>query len=48
MISGALASGLLAYFYNGTKVPMAAMMAACAGLCLVLSIIGNVTLRRAH
>ena len=48
MISGALVSGLLAYFYNGTKVPMAAMMAACAGLCLVLSIIGNVTLRRAR
>jgi DHA1 family bicyclomycin/chloramphenicol resistance-like MFS transporter len=48
MISGALASGLLAYFHNGTKVPMAAMMAACAGLSLVLAIVGNVSLRRAR
>ncbi len=48
MISGALASGLLAYFHNGTRVPMAAMMAACAGLCFTLSVAGNFLLRRAR
>jgi hypothetical protein len=46
MISGALASGLLAYFHNGTKVPMAAMMGACSGLSLVLAGVGSLSLRR--
>lgn len=46
MISGAAASGLLTYFHNGTGVPMAAMMAVCAGLCLALAIVGTVFMRR--
>ncbi len=46
MISGALASGLLACFHNGTRVPMAAMMGACSGLSLVLAGVGSLSLRR--
>lgn len=48
MLSGALATGLLAYFHNGTRVPMAAMMGVCSGLSLVLSATGSLFLRRAR
>jgi DHA1 family bicyclomycin/chloramphenicol resistance-like MFS transporter len=46
MLSGALASGLLAFFYNGTGVPMAAMMGTCSGLSLVLAGVGSLSMRR--
>ncbi|MGA2110243.1 MAG: hypothetical protein ABSH25_21660 [Syntrophorhabdales bacterium] len=46
MISGALASGLLPYFHDGTRVPMAAMMGACSGLSLILAGVGSLSLRR--
>ncbi len=46
MFSGALASALLAYFSNGTKIPMVAMMAVCGALSFSLAIVGNVFLRR--
>ena len=48
MLSGALATGLLAFFHNGTRVPMAAMMGACSGLTLVLATVGSFSLRRAQ
>jgi drug resistance transporter, Bcr/CflA subfamily len=35
MACGALTSGLVSYFHNGTSVPMAAVMAACATLALI-------------
>ncbi len=46
MISGALASGLLAYFHDGTRLPMAAMMGVCSGLSLILAAVGSLSLRR--
>jgi MFS transporter, DHA1 family, multidrug resistance protein len=46
MISGAFASALLTYFHNGTRIPMAAMMAGCTILCFILALTGNILLRR--
>ncbi len=48
MLAGALASGLLTYFHNGTRIPMAAMMAACACLSFVLALTGSIFLRRSR
>ncbi|WP_262249472.1 multidrug effflux MFS transporter [Parapedobacter soli] len=36
MACGALSSGLVSYFHNGTSVPMAAVMAGCAGLAMLI------------
>jgi MFS transporter, DHA1 family, multidrug resistance protein len=46
MISGAFASALLTYFHNGTRIPMAAVMAGCAVLSFLLSLSGNILLWR--
>lgn len=36
MACGALSSGLVSYFYNGTTIPMAAVMAGCAGISMLI------------
>lgn len=46
MISAALASGLLTYFHNGTRVPMALMMAGYTVLSLALATAGALFVRR--
>jgi MFS transporter, DHA1 family, multidrug resistance protein len=46
MISGALATGLVSYFHNGTAVPMTLMMTACPGTAFMLMTIGKRFIRR--
>jgi DHA1 family bicyclomycin/chloramphenicol resistance-like MFS transporter len=41
MVSGALASGLVSYFHNGTAVPMTLMMTLCPSTGLILMTIGQ-------
>jgi len=41
MAIGALSSGLVSYFHNGTTVPMAAVMAGCASLSLFILLAGS-------
>ncbi|GGG91761.1 Bcr/CflA family drug resistance efflux transporter [Parapedobacter pyrenivorans] len=36
MACGALSSGLVSYFHNGTTIPMAAVMAGCASLSMLI------------
>ena len=48
MLSGALATGLLAYFHNGTRVPMAAMMGVCSVLSLCLAATGSLSINGAR
>ncbi len=36
MACGAISSGLVSYFHNGTTIPMAAVMAGCAGLSMLI------------
>jgi len=40
MAFGALSSGLVSYFHNGTTIPMATVMAGCASLSLFILLIG--------
>jgi DHA1 family bicyclomycin/chloramphenicol resistance-like MFS transporter len=46
MISGALATGLVSYFHNGTAVPMTLMMTACPGTAFMLMTIGKRFVRK--
>jgi len=48
MISGALASGLVSYFHNGTAVPMTLMMTICPGAGFILVTIGQRFVRTHH
>jgi DHA1 family bicyclomycin/chloramphenicol resistance-like MFS transporter len=48
MMAGALASGLLTFFHNGTRAPMTVMMSVCTGLSFFLAATGNIFLRRAR
>ena len=41
MACGALSSGMVSYFHNGTTVPMAAVMAGCAGLAMLILAINS-------
>ena len=36
MACGALSSGMVSYFHNGTTIPMAAVMAGCASLAMLI------------
>jgi DHA1 family bicyclomycin/chloramphenicol resistance-like MFS transporter len=48
MISGALASGLVSYFHNGTAVPMTLMMAFYPSIGFILMTIGQRFIRMHH
>jgi DHA1 family bicyclomycin/chloramphenicol resistance-like MFS transporter len=48
MISGALASGLVSYFHNGTAVPMTLMMALCPSAGFIMMTIGQRFMRMHH
>jgi hypothetical protein len=48
MISGALASGLVSYFHNGTAVPMTLMMTICPSAGFILVTIGQRFVRTHH
>src|SRR5690606_3245645 len=39
MACGALSSALVSYFHNGTAIPMATVMAGCAGLSLLITLL---------
>ncbi len=41
MACGALSSGMVSYFHNGTTVPMAAVMAGCAGMAMLILAINS-------
>jgi DHA1 family bicyclomycin/chloramphenicol resistance-like MFS transporter len=48
MISGALATGLVSYFHNGTAVPMTLMTAICPSVGFILMTIGQRFMRMHH
>jgi DHA1 family bicyclomycin/chloramphenicol resistance-like MFS transporter len=48
MISGALASGLVSYFHNGTAIPMTLTMTLCPSAGLILMTIGERFMRMHH
>jgi DHA1 family bicyclomycin/chloramphenicol resistance-like MFS transporter len=48
MISGALASGLVSYFHNGTAIPMTLMMTICPSAGFILVTIGQRFVRTHH
>ena len=48
MISGALATGLVSYFHNGTAVPMTLMLAVCPSVGFIFTTIGQRFIRIHH
>ena len=48
MISGALATGLVSYFHNGTAIPMTRMLAVCPSVGFILMTIGQRFMRMHH
>lgn len=45
MACGALSSALVSYFHNGTAIPMATVMAGCAGLSLLITLLDRTAVR---
>ncbi|WP_257656559.1 multidrug effflux MFS transporter [Parapedobacter lycopersici] len=45
MACGALSSALVSYFHNGTAIPMAVVMAGCAGLSLLITLLDRTAAR---
>ncbi len=45
MACGALSSALVSYFHNGTAIPMAVVMAGCAGLSLFITLLDRTAVR---
>src|SRR5690606_34174535 len=41
MACGAVSSGMVSYFHNGTSIPMAAVMAGCASLAMLILAINS-------
>lgn len=48
MTCGALSSGLVSYLHNGTTIPMAAVMAGCASLAMVILAINSLQPNGSH